>query len=152
MASLNKVQLIGNLGNDPDTRYLPDGTAVCNFSLACNETWKDKAGNKQERVEWIRCSAFGKLAEICGEYLKKGKQIYVEGRMRTRKWQDKNGADRYTTEVNIDSMLMLGQLQRGGQESGSEDTQRSYDPATRTGTTRGTGTVPAGDFEDDIPF
>jgi len=109
MKSLNKVQLIGHLGKDPESRALPDGRAVCNFTVATSETWKDKAsGEKKEKTEWHRVSAFGKLAEICGEYLKKGSQVYIDGKLSTRKWQDKDGANRYTTEITADSMIMLG--------------------------------------------
>ena len=99
MASVNKVILIGNLGRDPETRYMPDGGAITNISIATTETWKDKSGEKQEKTEWHRVAFFGKLAEIAGEYLKKGSQVYVEGRLQTRKWQDKDGADKYTTEI-----------------------------------------------------
>lgn len=109
MASLNKATLIGNLGKDPETRFLPNGDAVANITIATTETWKDKAtGEKKEATEWHRVSFFGKLAEIAGQYLKKGSQVYIEGRIKTRKWQDKDGQDRYTTEINADHMLMLG--------------------------------------------
>ncbi len=108
MASLNKVQLIGHLGANPETRFFPDGDAVTNISLATTETWKDKNGEKQERTEWHRVVFFGKLAEVAGEHLKKGALVYVEGRLRTRKWQDKDGQDRYTTEVAADRLQMLG--------------------------------------------
>lgn len=105
---LNKVLLIGNLGQDPETRYTQDGKAVSNFSLATNMKWKDKEGNQQEQVEWHRIVVFGNLAEICEKYLKKGKQIYLEGRIQTRKWQDDDGNNRYTTEVVGNQMKMLG--------------------------------------------
>lgn len=109
MASLNKAIIIGHLGKDPETRYLPGGEAVCNFTVATSETWKDKTtGEKKEQTEWHRVSAFGKLAEICSQYLKKGSLVYVEGRIQTRKWQDKEGQDRYTTEIKADGMKMLG--------------------------------------------
>src|SRR3954466_12658098 len=108
MASVNKVILIGNLGRDPETRYMPDGGAITNISIATTESWKDKAGEKQEKTEWHRVAFFGKLAEIAGEYLKKGSQVYVEGRLQTRKWQDKDGADKYTTEIVANAMQMLG--------------------------------------------
>ena len=110
---VNKVILIGNLGNDPDIRYTASGAAVANISLATAETWRDKeTGDQQERTEWHRIVFFGRLAEIVGEYLKKGSQIYVEGRLQTRKWQDKDGHDRYTTEIVANEMQMLGS--RGG--------------------------------------
>src|SRR6186713_1458169 len=108
MASVNKVILIGNLGRDPETRYMPDGGAITNISIATTDTWKDKAGEKQEKTEWHRVAFFGKLAEIAGEYLKKGSQVYVEGRLRTDKYTDKAGVERYTTDVFADDMQMLG--------------------------------------------
>lgn len=109
MASLNKAIIIGHLGRDPETRYLPDGKAVVNFSVATTETWKDKAsGEKKESTEWHRINAFDKLAEICGQYLKKGSLVYLEGKITTRKWKDKDGVDRYSTEIRADTMTMLG--------------------------------------------
>ncbi|NJD88359.1 MAG: single-stranded DNA-binding protein [Betaproteobacteria bacterium] len=151
MASVNKVILIGNLGRDPETRYMPDGGAVTNVSIATTETWKDKSGEKQEKTEWHRVAFFGKLAEIAGEYLKKGSQVYVEGRLQTRKWQDKDGQDKYTTEIVADRMQMLGSRQGmggGDREAGGERESR---PAAKPA-----GAKPAGskfdDFEDDIPF
>ena len=108
MASVNKVIVLGNLGKDPDLRHLPNGDAVCNFSLATTESWKDKEGNKQDKTEWHNIVIFRKLAEIAGEYLKKGRPVYIEGRLQTRKWQDKEGKDRYTTEIVADQMQMLG--------------------------------------------
>lgn len=112
--SVNKVILVGNLGKDPELRYTPSGTAVVNFSLATSESFKDRDGNRQERTEWHNIVAWRQLAEICGKYLHKGKQVYVEGKLQTRKWQDKNGVDRYTTEIIADSMQMLG---RAGDDS-----------------------------------
>src|SRR5262245_66636545 len=114
MASINKVILIGNLGRDPEVRYMPEGGAVTNISIATTETWKDKSGEKQERTEWHRVAFFGRLAEIAGEYLKKGSQVYVEGSLRTRKWQDKDGQDKYMTEIIADRMQMLGSRQGSG--------------------------------------
>ena len=109
MAGLNKVMLIGNLGRDPEVRYTPDGTAVANFSIATSREWKDKAtGEKKERTEWHRIVAFRRLAEICGEYLSRGKQVYIEGHLQTRDWEDKDGNKRYTTEIVASQMLMLG--------------------------------------------
>ena len=109
MAGLNKVMLIGNLGRDPEVRYTPDGTAVANFSIATSREWKDKAtGEKKERTEWHRIVAFRRLGEICGEYLSKGKQVYVEGHLQTREWEDKEGNKRYTTEIVASQMQMLG--------------------------------------------
>ena len=120
MASVNKVTLIGNLGKDPETRYAPSGDAICNITLATTDTWRDKtSGEKREATEWHRVVFFGKLAEIAGQYLRKGSQVYVEGSLRTRKWQDKDGQDRYTTEIRADEMKMLGSRQGmgGGDES-----------------------------------
>ena len=154
MASVNKVILIGNLGRDPETRYMPDGGAITNISLATTETWKDKNGDKQEKTEWHRVAFFGKLAEIAGEYLKKGSQCYVEGRLQTRKWQDKDGQDKYTTEIVADRMQMLGSRQgMGGGDRGGGDM-----PERESGGGRGPSKPAAktggkfDDFEDDIPF
>ena len=109
MASVNKVILVGNLGRDPETRYMPSGDAITNITIATTDSWKDKAtGEKRDATEWHRIAFFGKLAEIAGQYLKKGSQVYVEGSLRTRKWQDKDGQERYTTEIRADSMQMLG--------------------------------------------
>jgi single-strand DNA-binding protein len=105
---VNKVILVGNLGNDPEVRYMPNGNAVANLSLATSESWKDQQGQVQERTEWHRLTMYRRLAEIAGEYLKKGSQIYVEGKLQTRKWQDQQGQDRYTTEIIVDQMQMLG--------------------------------------------
>src|SRR5215510_8924845 len=116
MASVNKVILVGNLGRDPETKYMPDGAAITNVSLATSFQWTDKAsGEKKEETEWHRIVIRGRLAEIAGEYLKKGSQVYVEGRLRTRKWQDKEGQDRYTTEIVADSMQMLGSRAGAGE-------------------------------------
>ena len=154
MASVNKVILIGNLGRDPETRYLPSGDAVTNISIATSEKWKDKSGEQQEHTEWHRIAFFGKLAEIAGEYLKKGSPVYVEGRIRTRKWQDKeSGQDKYSTEIVADRMQLLGS--RGG---GAEAMPR--EPAAAGASTAGGGAKPqqqkkGGAFDqmdDDIPF
>src|ERR1700692_474134 len=121
MASVNKVILIGNLGRDPETRYMPDGGAIPTLSVATPHVWKDKNGEKQEKTEWHRVAFFGKLAEIAGEYLKKGSQVYVEGRLQTRKWQDKEGQEKYTTEIIADRMQMLGsRAGAGGGGGGGE--------------------------------
>src|SRR5689334_7802756 len=134
MASVNKVIIIGNLGRDPETRYLPSGDAVTNVSIATSEKWKDKSGETQEHTEWHRVAFFGKLAEIAGEYLKKGASVYVEGRIRTRKWQDKDGADKYSTEVVADRMQMLG-----GRGGGSGSGSGGSEPMTREPATAGAG-------------
>lgn len=141
MASLNKVMVIGNLGRDPEVRYTQSGDAVANFSLAATETWKDKGGTKQERTEWVRCTAFGRTGEIAGEYLKTGSQCYVEGRMQTRKWTDKEGVERYTTEVVVDKLVLLG----GKRDSdGGERPKRQASKNADRDTTD--------NFDDDIPF
>ncbi len=147
MASVNRVVLIGNLGKDPETRFLPDGKAVCNFSVATTDSWKDKAtGEKKEVVEWHRISVFGRLAEICGEYLKKGSQVYIEGKLRTRKWQDKDGQDRYTTEIIADAMQMLGGRGDSGQREERHEgvVPKEHAPAKKPGA--------FDDMDSDIPF
>ncbi|MBX3680113.1 single-stranded DNA-binding protein [Cognatazoarcus halotolerans] len=160
MASLNKVILIGNLGADPETRYAPSGDAICNLRLATTETWKDRnSGERKENTEWHRVVFFGKLAEIAGQYLRKGSQIYVEGRIQTRKWQDKEGQDRYTTEIRGDEMKMLGSRQGMG---GSDAPSRGSDPGdfdapqSRPAPSARKPAAPSsggfGDFDDDIPF
>lgn len=144
MASVNKVILVGALGRDPETRYATSGDAICNFSMATSESWKDKAsGEKKEKTEWHRISSFGKLAEICGEYLKKGSQVYVEGKLQTRKWQDKEGIDRYSTEIIVDRMQMLG-----GKPSG-ESAPKDQPAANKSG--KGGGST-FDEMSDDIPF
>lgn len=115
---VNKVILVGNLGNDPEVRYMPNGNAVANLSLATSESWKDQQGQVQERTEWHRLTMYRRLAEIAGEYLRKGSQIYVEGKLQTRKWQDQSGQDRYTTEIIVDQMQMLGGRQQDGNMGG----------------------------------
>jgi single-strand DNA-binding protein len=154
MASVNKVILVGNLGRDPETRYMPDGGAITNVSVATSFQWNDKAsGEKKEETEWHRIVFRGKLAEIAGEYLKKGSQVYVEGRLRTRKWQDKDGQDRYTTEIRGDVMQMLGRREGGG-EPRTEPAMESKAAEPRSPSAGGTK-KPAGkfdDLEDDIPF
>jgi single-strand DNA-binding protein len=155
MASVNKVILIGNLGRDPETRYMPDGGAVTNVSIATTESWKDKNGEKQEKTEWHRVAFFGKLAEIAGEYLKKGSQVYVEGRLQTRKWQDKDGQDKYTTEIVADRMQMLGSRQGMGGGDRDRDAGGEREGGGKPAAKPAAG-KPAGskfdDFEDDIPF
>ena len=155
MASVNKVILVGNLGRDPETRYNPEGGAICNISVATTDTWKDKtSGEKQERTEWHRVVFFSRLAEIAGEYLKKGSQVYIEGSLRTRKWTDKEGVEKYTTEIVADRMQMLGsrsgQGDAGGRERGNE--ARESAPASEG---KSAAKKPAGQFsdmDDDIPF
>ena len=155
MASVNKVILVGNLGRDPETRYMPDGGAITNISIATTENWKDKNGEKQEKTEWHRVAFFGKLAEIAGEYLKKGSQVYVEGRLQTRKWQDKDGADKYTTEIVANAMQMLGSRQGmggGGADRGEPPPERESSVAKPAGKPAAKAGGKFDDFEDDIPF
>ena len=141
MASVNRVILVGNLGRDPETRYLPDGAAITNASLATSEQWTDKAsGEKKEHVEWHRLVFRGRLAEVAGEYLKKGSQVYIEGRIRTRKWQDKDGQERYSTEIMADVMKMLGSKER---DEPAEPKRQA--PKEKTG-------GHFDDLESDIPF
>ena len=141
MASVNKWIGIGNLGADPESRVTASGEAVCNISIACTETWRDKAtGEKKEMTEWVRVGFFGKLAEIAGQYLRKGSQVYIEGSLRTRKWQDKNGQDRYTTEIRGDVMKMLGGKPEGQQQAAAP---RQQSPSQQSG---------GMDMDDDIPF
>jgi len=156
MASVNKVILIGNLGRDPETRYTADGAAITNVSVATTRRYKDASGQQQEETEWHRVAFFGRLAEIAGEYLRKGRPVYVEGRLRTRKWQDKDGQDRYTTEIVAENMQMLGSREGmgGGTEMDSGDEART--PAPRAGGTRqAPASKPAtniADMDEDIPF
>jgi single-strand DNA-binding protein len=153
---LNKVILIGNLGADPETRAMPSGTTVANLRVATSENWRDKqSGEQQERTEWHRVALFGRLGEVAAEYLRKGSQVYIEGKLRTRKWQDKQGVERYSTEIIGDEMLMLGG--RGGAPgagassgvAGAEGRERAPEVADRADAGgRGGGN----DFDDDIPF
>ena len=156
MASVNKVILVGNLGRDPETRYLPDGGAVTNISIATTDTWKDKAsGEKKEATEWHRIAFFGRLAEIAGEYLKKGSQVYVEGRLRTRKWQDKEGNDKYTTEIIADTMQMLGSrsgMGGGGAEGGGGGPREREPAQAAEGKAAKKPASQLQDMDDDIPF
>jgi single-strand DNA-binding protein len=144
---VNKVILVGNLGKDPEVRYMPSGSAAANLTLATSESWKDKqTGEQKERTEWHNIVFFGRLAEIAGEYLKKGSQIYVEGSLRTRKWQDKSGNDRYTTEIVANEMQMLGS--RGGGGGGSSSNFNQEPDTSSASSSSGAGM----DFDDDIPF
>jgi single-strand DNA-binding protein len=144
---VNKVILVGNLGKDPEVRYMPSGSAAANVALATSESWKDKqTGEQKERTEWHNIVFFGRLAEIAGEYLKKGSQIYVEGSLRTRKWQDKNGNDRYTTEIVANEMQMLGS--RGGGGGGGGGGYQQESESAPASSSSGAGM----DFDDDIPF
>ena len=157
MASVNKVILIGNLGRDPETRYTTGGDAVTNLRIATTDTWKDKAGEKQERTEWHTVVLFGRQAEIAGEYLKKGRPVYIEGRLQTRKWTDKEGVEKYSTEVVGDRMQLLGSREGGG--GGDAEFAGGGGSAKREGGGSAGAAKPAGaakknvdDFDDDIPF
>ena len=160
MASVNKVILIGNLGKDPEVRYAPSGSAICNVTLATSRQWKNKdSGERQEETEWHRVVFYDRLAEIAGEYLKKGKSVYIEGRLKTRKWTDKDGVDKYTTEVIAQEMTMLGSREGGGggygEEGGNESRpQRSSAPAPRAPAPKPASKSSTGfdDMDDDIPF
>jgi len=145
---VNNVIMVGNLGNDQDTRYMPSGSAVTNLSVATNESWKDKqTGEQKDRTEWHRVAMFGRLAEIAAEYLRKGSQVYIEGKLRTRKWQDQNGNDRWTTEIIADEMQMLG-----GRTGAGAPAMGDSGPPPGPPSGGGGGGGSAGDFDDDIPF
>lgn len=174
---VNKVILVGNLGNDPEVRYMPNGNAVANLSLATSESWKDQQGQMQERTEWHKLTMYRRLAEVAGEYLRKGSQIYVEGKLQTRKWQDQQGQDRYTTEIIVDQMQMLGGRMEGANQGGqgnysnnagggyqnrpqpSNQGNQGYgqqSPQQSSGGPSNQGKPPMAepdfDFDDDIPF
>ena len=168
MASVNKVILIGNLGRDPEVRYAPSGSAICNVTLATSRQWKDKtSGERQEETEWHRVVFYDRLAEIAGEYLKKGKSVYIEGRLKTRKWTDKEGVEKYTTEIVADQMQMLGGREgMGGDDAGggsytprSTPTQRGSAAAAPAPAAAAPASKPAAssatgfdDMDDDVPF
>ncbi|MEP7182550.1 MAG: single-stranded DNA-binding protein [Betaproteobacteria bacterium] len=173
MASVNKVILLGNLGRDPETRYTTGGDAVTNLNIATSEQWKDKSGEKQEKTEWHRVVLFGRQAEVAGEYLKKGRSVYIEGRLQTRKWTDKDGVEKYSTEIVADRMQLIGGAREGGGGGGGdtdfgESSGGSSSSGARSGgggSGGGGGGAPAGagkgggakkgnpdDFDDDIPF
>ena len=149
MASVNKVIIVGNLGRDPETKYMPNGEAVTNVAVATTESWKDKnSGEKKEITEWHRITFYRKLAEIAGQYLKKGSSVYIEGRLQTRKWTDKDGVERYTTEIIADTMQMLGS--KPGASSGTDDDYGSTAPAPRKAAKPASSNF--NDMDDDIPF
>ena len=171
MASVNKVTLIGNLGRDPEVRYAPSGSAICNVAIATSRSWKDKtSGERQEETEWHRVVFYDRLAEIAGEYLKKGKSVYIEGRLKTRKWTDKDGVEKYTTEIIAQEMTMLGGREGGGAGGGGGDESYSESSAPRAETPRRSAPPPRApapaprpapaaksntgfdDMDDDIPF
>lgn len=157
MASVNKVILIGNLGRDPEVRYLPSGAAICNLRIATSRTWKDKnTGDRVEETEWHTVALFDRLAEIAGEYLKKGRSVYVEGRLRTRKWTDKDGQDRYSTEVVATDMVLLGSREGMGnppQDEAGERPARAAAPARPQQAAKpAASSTGFDDMDDDIPF
>ena len=145
MAAFHQTIVLGNLGRDPEKKYLPSGDAVCNFSVAVTEKWKDKSGEQKEQTTWYRVNAFSRLAEICGEYLRKGSQVMITGRMQSRKWTDKDGAERESWELRADSMQMVGGKSEGGDSSGGGSSQPA--PAARPPTK-----PPAQSIDYDIPF
>ena len=157
MASVNKVILLGNLGRDPEIRYTPNGSAVCNLALATSRNWKDKtSGEKMEETEWHRVVLYDRQAEIAGEYLKKGRPVYIEGRLKTRKWQDKEGRDQYTTEIICDSMQLLGNREMGGNDESPAPYSRPA-ASSPSGTPARQPSAPAtatavDNMDDDIPF
>ena len=164
--SVNKVILVGRLGQNPEVRYTPSGAAVANFSVATNESWTDKSGQKQERTEWHKVVVWGKLAELCNQYLAKGRQVYLEGRMQTRQWQDKDGQTKYTTEVQAQTVQFLGGGATAGAGAGTGTAGRDFGADANGGAPRGAGGPPAPTemgmptgmieeapfTEDDIPF
>lgn len=156
MASVNKVILIGNLGRDPETRYTTGGDAVTNLRIATTEAWKDKSGEKQEKTEWHTVVLFGRLAEIAGEYLKKGRPVYIEGRLQTRKYTDKEGVEKYSTEIVADRMQLLGGREGGGSSDadfGAAGSASGAPARSGGGASKGGGAKPkTDDFDDDIPF
>ncbi len=156
MASVNKVIIVGNLGRDPEVRYFPEGGAICNVSVATTRNWKNKdSGEKQEETEWHRVVFRDRLAEIAGEYLKKGRSVYVEGRLKTRKWQDKEGKDNYTTEIGAEQMQMLGSREGMGGGSGDDHGEGRAAAAPRAPAGKPTANKSAtgfDDMDDDIPF
>ena len=158
MASVNKVILIGNLGRDPETRYTTGGDAVTTLNIATSEQWKDKSGEKQERTEWHRVVLFARLAEIAGEYLKKGRSVYIEGRLQTRKYTDKDGVEKYSTEIVADRMQLLGGREGGGAGGGDVELAGATSGGGRRESAGGGASKGGGakknteDFDDDIPF
>jgi len=152
---INKVIIVGNLGQDPETRYMPSGSAVTNFTVATNESWKDKqTGEQKDRTEWHRVAMFNRLAEIAAEYLRKGSQVYIEGKLRTRKWQGQDGNDRYTTEIIADEMQMLGSRGDGGGGGNFGGGSKGGGKGGRSQGGGGSAPPQPGpdDFDDDIPF
>ncbi len=154
MSSVNKVILVGNLGNDPETRYMPDGSAVTNISVATSESWKDKqSGEKHEQTEWHRVAFFGKIAEIAAQYLKKGSKVYIEGRIKTTKYQDNNGIDKYSTSIIAKEMKMLDSKSKDGQVGQNNNQAATQPPPPPSNQPQGQHQKSEKpDFDDDIPF
>lgn len=155
MASINKVILVGNLGQDPEVRYTPDGAAIANISIATSSKYKNKAGEMVEETEWHRVTFFGRLAEIAGEYLKKGRSVYIEGRLKTRKYTDKDGVEKYATDIIAGEMQMLGGREGMGGPSGGDRPAAAPKPAARPAAARPAAAKPSPNFaemDDDIPF
>jgi len=163
MASVNKVILVGNLGKDPEVRYMPSGSAICNITVATSRQWKDKtSGERQEETEWHRVALFDRLAEIAGEYLKKGRPVYIEGRLKTRKYTDKDGAEKYTTEIVASEMQLLGSREGGGGGMGGDEMGEPRAAAPRSAPPARSAPAPRpapsksstgfDDMDDDIPF
>ena len=148
MAGVNKAILVGNLGRDPELRHTPNGQAVCNFTLATSESWTDKSGERQERTEWHRIVVWGRTAEMCHQYLSKGRTVYVEGRIQTREWEDKDGNKRYTTEINAQTVNFIGPRTDGGGGGGGS----SYSGGSGGGGARNDAPMDPGPPDDDIPF
>jgi single-strand DNA-binding protein len=147
---LNKVILIGRLGKDPEVRYMPNGEAVCNFSVATSESWKDQSGQRQERIEWHNITMYRRLAEIAGQYLKKGSQVYLEGKIQTRKYQGKDGIERTAYDIIVNEMKMLGGGGNDGQQA--QQAQKGTPPAPPTRQYPAAPAAPVEDVDDDIPF
>ena len=161
MASVNRVILLGNVGQDPEMRYLPSGEAVAKFSIATSETWKDKSGAKQERTDWHRIEFIGRTAEIVGEYVKKGRQVYVEGSVRYDKWTDKEGVEKLLTKIKGDKLTLMGSREGGGSDAAYDDNDKGGSTPRSTGQPMGAGSAAGSgapkkakldDFDDDIPF
>ena len=150
---INKVILVGNLGADPESRAMPSGSAVTNIRVATSESWKDKTtGDQQERTEWHNVAFFGRLAEVAAEYLHKGSQVYIEGKIRTRKWQDREGNDRWTTEINADQMQMLGGRPGAGAPAATPSSRSEAPAPAPAAPAQAPAAAEAEEFEDDIPF
>lgn len=152
MSGVNKAIIIGRLGQDPEVRYMPNGNAVANFTVATSETWKDQQGQKHDRVEWHRITIYGKLAEIAGNYLYKGSNVYIEGRLQTREWQDQQGQKRYTTEIICNEMQMLDSKQQQGQQQQPQQPAQARQQQAQNNYAQMQSVPPPMDFDEDLPF